>query len=144
SNRAVNEIKSGATDYERQDQPAVRWKGGDFPYHPVLHGGSVIVLLRGYTIGASPINILQDTQTIRDDFTTSFDWGGRHDVKLGGDYMRFHNEFRWCLRCMGEIDARGGPPPANLEALFPVWNDASRSEEHTSELQSRSDLVCRL
>jgi len=125
SNRTVNEIKAGATDYERQDQPAVRWNGGDFPYHPVLHGGSVIVLLRGYTIGASPINILQDTQTLRDDFTTSFDWGGRHDVKLGGDYMRFHNEFRWCLRCMGEIDARDGPPPANLEALFPVWNDAS-------------------
>jgi len=49
----------------------------------VLHGGAVIVLLRGYTIGASPINILQDTQTVRDDFTTSFDWGGRHDVKLG-------------------------------------------------------------
>ncbi len=125
SNRTVNEIKTGATDYERQDQPATRWKGGDFPYDPVLHGGAVIVLLRGYTIGASPINILQDTQTVRDDFTTSFDWGGRHDVKLGGDYMRFHNEFRWCLRCMGEIDARGGPPPANLESLFPVWNDAS-------------------
>jgi hypothetical protein len=125
SNRTVNEIKAGTTNYERQDQPAVRWKGGDFPYHPVLNGGSVIVLLRGYTIGASPINILQDTQTVRDDFTTSFEWGGRHDVKLGGDYLRFHNEFRWCLRCMGEIDARGGPPPANLEALFPVWNDAS-------------------
>jgi hypothetical protein len=77
SNRTVNEIKAGRTDYERQDQPSVRWKGGDFPYHPVLQGGS-IVLLRGYTIGASPINILQDTSTIRDDFTTSFELGGRH------------------------------------------------------------------
>ena len=125
SSRSVNEIKGGVTNYDRQDQPSVRWKGGDFPYNPVLHGGSVIVLLRGYTIGASPLNILQDTQTIRDDFTTSYEWGGRHDVKMGGDYMRFHNEFRWCLRCMGEIDARGGPPPANLESLFPVWNDAS-------------------
>ncbi len=125
SNRVVNEIKAGTTDYERQDQPAVRWKGGTFPYHPVLQGGSVIVVLPGYTIGASPINILQDTQSIRDDFTTSRDWGGRHDLKLGGEYFRFHNEFRWCLRCMGEIDARGGRVPANLEALFPVWNDAS-------------------
>src|SRR5262245_10741205 len=125
SNRSVNEIKAGTTDYERQDQPAVRWKGGTFPYHPVLQGGSVIVVLPGYTIGASPINILQDTQSIRDDFTTSRDWGGRHDLKLGGEYFRFHNEFRWCLRCMGEIDARGGRVPANLEALFPVWNDAS-------------------
>src|SRR2546421_3906743 len=28
--------------------------------------------------------------------------------------------------------------------LFTVMPDSSRSEEHTSELQSRSDLVCRL
>jgi Carboxypeptidase regulatory-like domain/TonB dependent receptor-like, beta-barrel len=125
SNQTVNEIRAGTTDYERQDQPAVRWKGGTFPYHPVLQGGSVIVVLQGYTIGASPINILQDTQSIRDDLTTSREWGGRHDLKLGGEYFRFHNEFRWCLRCMGEIDVRRGPPPANLEALFPVWNDAS-------------------
>jgi hypothetical protein len=125
SNRTVNEIKAGATAYERQDQPAVRWKGGDFPYHPVLQGGSVIVVLRGYTIGANPLNILQDTQSIRDDLSTSYEWGGRHDLKVGGEYFRFHNEFRWCLRCMGEIDARGGPVPANLEQLFPVWNDAS-------------------
>src|SRR2546428_8170248 len=25
-----------------------------------------------------------------------------------------------------------------------IWQEATRSEEHTSELQSRSDLVCRL
>src|SRR2546422_215155 len=80
SNRTVNQLKGGFTNYERQDQPAVRWKGQDFPYHPVLHGGSVIVMLRGYTIGASPLNILQDTQSIRDDLTTSL---GRHDLKLG-------------------------------------------------------------
>src|SRR6266568_5426992 len=122
SNRTVNQLKGGFTDYERQDQPAVRWKGEDFPYHPVLNGGSVIVMLRGYTIGASPLNILQDTQSIRDDLTTSL---GRHDLKLGGEYLRYHNEFRWCLRCDGEIWANTAAPPANLESLFPVWNDAS-------------------
>src|SRR2546421_3386774 len=42
-------------------------------------------------------------------------------------------------------------PATGLGAALPVWWDsaraapaASRSEEHTSELQSRSDLVCRL
>src|SRR5438093_2929376 len=122
SNRTVNQIRGGLTDYERQDQPGVRWKGGDFPYHPVLRGGPVIVVLRGYTIGSSPINILQDTRSIRDDLTTSL---GKHDLKLGGEYMRYHNEFRWCLRCNGEIWANTAAPPANLESLFPVWNDAS-------------------
>jgi hypothetical protein len=122
SNRTVNQLKGGFTNYERQDQPIVRWKGADFPYHPVLHGGSVIIQLRGYTIGASPLNIFQDTQSIRDDLTTKL---GRHDLKFGGEYLRFHNEFRWCLRCDGVIVADTAAPPANLESLFPVWNDAS-------------------
>ena len=125
SSRAVNEIRAGATNYERQDKPNVNWRGERPPFAPVLDGAAPIVLLRGLTIGANALNIFQDTQTIRDDFTTSYDWGGRHDMKLGGEYMRFHNEFRWCLRCMGEIDARNFAVPANVEALFPVWNDYS-------------------
>jgi carboxypeptidase family protein/TonB-dependent receptor-like protein len=125
SNRTVNEIRGGMTDYERQDQPIVRWQGGDFPYHPTLHGTSMIVLLRGYTIGADNQNIFQDTQSIRDDLTTSYELGGRHDVKIGGEYLRFHNSFIWCLRCNGVIDATTAPVPANIESLFPVWNDAS-------------------
>src|SRR3712207_8292990 len=34
-----------------------------------------------------------------------------------------------------------GPPAAPVP---PAWQDCSRSEEHTSELQSRQYLVCRL
>ena len=125
STRTMNEIRGGVTNYERQDQPAVRWKGADFPYHPTLHGTSMIIMLRGYTIGADNQNIFQDTQSLRDDLTTSYDWGGRHDVKIGGEYLRFHNRFVWCLRCNGVIDATTAPVPANIESLFPVWNDAS-------------------
>jgi len=127
SNRTLNEIRGGMTDYERQDQPSVRWKGGDFPYHPTLNGSSVVINLRGYTIGSDNQNIFQDTRSIRDDLTTSYDWGGRHDVKVGGEYLRFHNQFKWCLRCNGVIDATAAAPPsaAILESLFPVWNDAS-------------------
>jgi hypothetical protein len=136
SNRAVNEIRAGATNYERQDAPAVRWKGGQFPYRPVLNGNAPVIQLRGYTIGANSLNIFQETQTVRDDFTTSYDWGGRHDVKLGGEYFRFAVDFGWCNRCMGEIDARLGPPPADLTSLFPVWNDAS-----TWNLQPLSPLT---
>ena len=125
SSRAVNEIRAGGTNYERLDQPTVRWKGGPFPYHPVGIGNSPVIQLQGYTIGGNTLNIFQNTQTVRDDFTTAYDWAGRHDVKLGGEYFRFNADFGWCNRCMGELDARLGPAPANLEALFPVWNDAS-------------------
>src|SRR5699024_12288113 len=39
-----------------------------------------------------------------------------------------------------------GPEPAQLAfaLLYDHLHDATRSEEHTSELQSRFDLVCRL
>jgi outer membrane receptor protein involved in Fe transport len=30
-----------------------------------------------------------------------------------------------CTWCQGVLDATGGPVPANIEALFPVWNDPS-------------------
>src|SRR5206468_7603265 len=33
--------------------------------------------------------------------------------------------------------------PKGYEALLPFFRADARSEEHTSELQSRSDLVCR-
>ena len=124
---AVNEIKGGRTDYERRDQPDVQWKGGDFPYHPSLHGGSIITQFTGFTIGASPLNIFQDTSSVRDDFTTSFTAKGRHDVKMGAEYINFHNAFIWCLRCDGSINAQGGPIPsaAVLQQMFPDVHDAS-------------------
>jgi hypothetical protein len=31
----------------------------------------------------------------------------------------------WCNFCRGYLDVRGGPVPANIEALFTVWNDPS-------------------
>src|SRR5436309_16100058 len=37
---------------------------------------------------------------------------------------------------------RGGPPAARARPAAP--RSSSRSEEHTSELQSRENLVCRL
>src|SRR5687768_17711295 len=50
---------------------------------------------------------------------------------------------------IGAIDVKAGSEgyPPDLETLVEgvgVANDASRSEEHTSELQSRLHLVCRL
>src|SRR5262245_33884263 len=124
--RAVNELRAGSTSYERQDQPAVRWKGGEFPYHPVGLGNAPVIQLAGYTFSAATFDIFQYTQSVRDDYTTAYDLGGRHDVKLGGEYFRFANDFGWCNRCMGEIDARMGVvPAATLQAAFPVWNDAS-------------------
>src|SRR2546430_11882968 len=38
----------------------------------------------------------------------------------------------------------GWPPTSSLFSMTPTGTPARRSEEHTSELQSQSNLVCRL
>src|SRR3712207_7250538 len=49
-------------------------------------------------------------------------------------------------RCSGAPEAlcRAGQPPARRQADGGPEGDEKRSEEHTSELQSRQYLVCRL
>jgi hypothetical protein len=54
-----------------------------------------------------------------------FTKGGRHELKLGAEYLYSIQPTTHCNRCMGVIDARGGRAPANLEELFPVWDDLS-------------------
>src|SRR3989442_7306484 len=56
---------------------------------------------------------------------------------------------RWWLHCprfgIGSASRlRGRREPSRKPAVDSVLEDATRSEEHTSELQSRPHLVCRL
>src|SRR2546421_9097910 len=46
--------------------------------------------------------------------------------------------------CSSSCDGGTFSSPANWATLVWAMGQTSRSEEHTSELQSRSDLVCRL
>src|SRR2546428_9971176 len=68
-------------------------------------------------------------------YTTLFrSVAGRHRVSFGDEIL---------------LRSHGGSPLVTSPSILLVpwrspWPPASRSEEHTSELQSRSDLVCRL
>ena len=46
-------------------------------------------------------------------------------MKVGGEYYRTYDPVWHCTWCQGVYDATGGAPPANLEQIFPVWNDVS-------------------
>ena len=125
----VNEIRAGWNDFHWTEINVVNWPGGPperLGFGPV---GSPIIQFRGYTIGQAnsltPQRLSHDAYSVRDDFTTSYSWGGRHDLKIGGDYTLVKFDQFLCFRCVGILDLRGGPIPANIEELFPVWNDVT-------------------
>jgi len=131
--RAVNEVKLGYAGFNWNEKSYVNW-----PNHPAGFGvGAPSIQMRGLTIGEThnqtPQKIGQELYSVRDDYTVSYNAGGRHDMKVGGEFL---NDATWmfvCNRCNGLLDAQGGPIPANIESLFPnlmdvsTWNIASLS-----------------
>ena len=127
SNRAVNEVRVGFNSH--------LYENVNYTYrpdHPQAAAGIVYghprITFRGFAIGGNvrtPQHNSANVYQLRDDLTVSFDKGGRHDMKLGAEDLYAINAAFSCRYCMGNIDAQGGPVPANIEALFPVWNDVS-------------------
>jgi len=124
-NRAINEVKVGYAGIDWFFMPLAHW-----PDSPSGWGiGAPLITFRGYRIGQTHTNNPQTndqaTYSVRNDFTYSFTKGGRHDVKLGGEYLYTVTDVYFCNSCQGLIDAQGGPIPANLESLFPVAMDVT-------------------
>jgi hypothetical protein len=137
SNRSVNEIKGGYYGNENDIKAVVSWAGGPMPVARIdgppaafYTAGSTRYQMRGYTVGAptnAPQMLEQDTWQIRDDFSFSYDAGGRHDLRVGGEFLRHMFHHWWCSTCNGNLDATRLPAPGTevLAAMFPVWDDAS-------------------
>jgi hypothetical protein len=114
--RSVNEVKVGwfVAFSDQYGQPGVE--------------EAPLVQLRGYTIGkpnSQPLRLNGHMWSVRNDFSTVWDLKGSHEVHFGGDMQFNHDFYEWNNNRYGTYDARGGPVPANIEALFPVWNDPS-------------------
>ena len=127
-NQAVNEIRSGFALYGQERDSLVTWKGGCIPDNPVGCHGAPTIELRGYTLGgagASNNYGRQNMYSIRDDFSRTYSMGGSQVLRLGGEYIFLDSPSQWCAYCFPLIEARNAPIPADIEALFPVWNDLS-------------------
>jgi hypothetical protein len=150
SSRMLNSVKFGTAYMRYLLEPYAGWgttgnrraPGLASLYRDVfggeeIDGGVVRITFSGYTLGNNnnPQSSGERVYTLRDDFTTSYDLGGRHDVKTGMEYMRYTMDTAWCNGCNGtiRINAR---PPANIEQLIPVWDDAS-----TWNLNALSPLI---
>ncbi len=133
SNRTMNELRVGYAQINWFFMPVAHW-----PDSPSGWGiGAPLINFRGFSVGQTHVNNPQTnnqfTYSFRDDFTRSYDKGGRHDLKLGGEYLYSAFHVYFCNQCQGIYDAQGGPIPANIEQLFPnpldvtTWNLAPLS-----------------
>jgi len=126
SPRAVNELRVGYFSFESTLTSPIVWENHPAKDRLGVTSGTPNIRLLGYTIGQDGTNAPTDSGqhygSIKDDFTYSWTKGGRHDFQMGGEYGYMKMWLGNCRQCMGILDARNGPPPANLEALFPVWN----------------------
>ncbi len=113
--RAFNELKIGWS-HIGSDQ------GGIVP-------GTPQIALAGYAIGQTsymPLRLWQNTPHIRNDFMLIVQRWGRHELKMGGEFLNLHTDVIWSMFRDGQIDAViGRPTTAQLQAWFPVWNDPS-------------------
>jgi hypothetical protein len=127
SNRAVNEVKVGYADFTTETPISIQNPNSKF-FRPHLGGNAPRILLRGLTLGGTsffPQDNGQEVYSVRDDLTYTLTKGGRHTVKLGGEYLHQNvYDFR-CTICDGELTANRLPVPANIESLFPDIFDAS-------------------
>lgn len=112
SGALVHEIKVGYTGFEDELGPLAK------PNPPY------VLLAGNFAIGRTLTQLFgsQHMFSVRDDVTM---FRGGHEIKFGGDAFRPSNRLYYENLATGSIDASLGPVPANIGALFPVWNDSS-------------------
>ncbi len=126
SNRAVNEIEGGRAVYGFDEVALTTWSNHWLAAVDGTTNGSPRIRFRDFNITQNrnlPRNQAQWYWNIRDNFSFSYDAAGRHDLRVGAEYLWRHQLQYNRTNSNGEIDARGGPTPANIEQLFPVWNN---------------------
>ena len=118
TNRTVNEVKVGYA--ESTIDPFFNHKN---PFNPYFDFGGPRIRLKGLDVGTGEIFPNRQDQKVwsfRDDLTLSFNKGGRHTVKMGGEYL--HGSWLdWrCVRCGGQLRADKASISADLaRQVFP-------------------------
>jgi hypothetical protein len=124
-NKATNQAQIGYAGFGFKNANLTTWSH-HWRAADGITTGSPRITFTGFSIAGNsnyPRYQLQDVWSARDDYTLSYDAKGRHDLKAGGEYLWDKKVSFNCAMCMGAIDARGGPVPANIESLFPdPWN----------------------
>ena len=131
NNHAVNEVKGGYQDSRDEQDQLIADPINQAKYPSSLGGNRLpgFGFLGGYRIGSNgavPSRFDGKTVPIRDQYTLTLQKGkGTHLLKTGGELLVNYVKAGSCNNCNGFFDVSGGPVPANVEALFPVWDDTT-------------------
>ena len=132
SNKAVNEIKGGEAVFGLSNVNLTTWSN-HWQKANGINTGSPRITFRGFSIGGNqnyPRHQDQWVWNVRDDFTYSYDAKGRHDLRLGGEFLKRNQIQDNCRQCMGTVTASGiaAPNADQMQAWFPdpfnadTWN----------------------
>ncbi len=142
SNKAVNEIKGGEAVFGLANENLTTWSN-HWQKAEGINTGSPRITFRGFSIGGNqnyPRHQDQWVWNLRDDFTYSYDAKGRHDLRLGAEFLRRSQIQDNCRQCMGTLQANSiaAPTADQMQAWFrdpfnaDTWNLAAISPWVTS------------
>jgi hypothetical protein len=121
SNRSLNTVRVGYASYGINQSSLTTWSNHWQAANGITNGGPNLTF-RGFRSNRNsniPRYRNQNTYTIHDDFTFSYDAKGHHDLKAGGEYLHMLDDTRNCYQCGGAATVNGGPVPANINSLLP-------------------------
>src|SRR6185503_1491499 len=107
SNRALNEVKVGYAFFNLENHNLTNWDN-HWQRANGITTGSPRITFSGFSIAGNqfhPRHQDQDVWSVRDDFSYSYDAGGRHDMRAGGEFLRRHQIQANCRQCMGTVAA---------------------------------------
>jgi hypothetical protein len=121
SNKAVNTARVGYASYGINQSSLTSWSQHWQSGNGITNGGPNLTFrgFRSNRNGNIPRYRNQNTYTIHDDFTYSYDAKGHHDLKAGGEFLHLLDNTRNCNQCGGTATVNNGPVPANITALLP-------------------------
>jgi hypothetical protein len=121
SNKALNTARVGYASYGINQSSLTSWSQHWEAGNGITNGGPNLTFrgFRSNRNGNIPRYRNQNTYTIHDDFTYSYDVKGHHDLRAGGEFLHLLDNTRNCNQCGGTATVNGGPVPANITSLLP-------------------------
>ena len=134
--RAVNDFKTGYVGIRNRESSRVPWQNHPAALSDGITNGSPIVTLNGFRFGppgSVPQEIQEGKWSFRNDFTISMNKAGRHDFRIGGEYIKNSWWLMICRDCTGIYDAQGGAAAGEPAAALPDVGQSRHLEPERAE-----------